>query len=642
MSPLRATLVSALLSLPLAAIGAPAAAQSPVTGYGDAFEGRAGRTQPVVHYVVRADAADRSGLAVEVRIRNAPDTLHLRIPVWAPGAYRLANFGRNVRDLTVVGADGRTVAAMREVVAGDSSSGWRAVVPGGSATVRYRVAFPTPAAAASPNNRSFFRETGLLLDGPATYVYLDGQKLAPAHVTLEIPSGWRTVTGLVPTADPRTFFAPTYDVLIDSPVLAGAPGALRVWPFDVDGVPHRVAYWATPSAPAFDSTAFVDAHRRIVRAARGVAGRLPYREYSFLYVDSTGGGLEHLNSTTIGARADALAKDPLASASTTAHEFFHLWNIKRLRPAALGPFDYQRLVRTTSLWWSEGVTDFFAAELLRRSGLVSEQQARERLEGAIQAFLANPAHAAMSPERASWVAWDSPSTYGGYTTGFYYTQGALLGELLELRVRQATGLRRGMDDVLRLLLDRFAGEHGFAGEDVLYAANETCGCDLAPFFAAHVSGADALDFDRELAPLGLRAVIERAQVTDAAGTPAPDLRLGLISFGGTGSAGGAAGGRPRFSVSSPQSAWGKAGLVTGDEAVSVNGKPVPTAADLRAALAGTRVGDTVRVEYLRAGERRSARVTIAPYETVRVTLADLPTVSAAQRAMRRAWMSGTE
>lgn len=637
MSSLRATFFPALL---LATTGAPAIAQSPVTSYGDAFEGRAGRTQPEVHYVVHADAADRSGFAVEMRLRNAPDTLRLRIPVWAPGAYRLANFGRNVRDLAVAGADGKAVPVVREVVAGDSSSGWRAVVAGGGATVRYRVAFPTPAAAASPNNRAFFRETGLLLDGPATYVYLDGHELAPAHVTFELPAGWRAVTGLVPTADPRTFFASTYDVLIDSPVLAGAPAALHVWPFDVDGVPHRTAYWAAPSSPAFDSAAFVDAHRRIVRAARDVAGRLPYRDYSFLYVDSTGGGLEHLNSTTIGARADALAKDPLASAGTTAHEYFHLWNIKRLRPAALGPFDYQRPVRTTSLWWSEGVTDFFAAELLRRSGLVTEEQARDELAGTIQAFLANPAHAVMSPERASWVAWDSPATYGGYTTGFYYTQGALLGELLELRIRRATGLRRGMDDVLRLLLDRFAGERGFAGEDLLHAANESCGCDLEPFFAAHVSGADSLDFDRELAPLGWRAVIERRQATDAAGAPAPDLRLSLIGYGGTGSAGGAAGGRPRFSVGSPESAWGKAGLVTGDEAVSVNARPVATAAALRAALAGAKVGDTVRVEYLRGGERRSARVTVAPFETVRVTLVDLPTVSPAQRAMRKAWMAG--
>jgi predicted metalloprotease with PDZ domain len=597
--------------------------------------------------VVRADAGDRSAFTVEMRLRNAPDTLHLRIPVWAPGAYRLAWFGRNVRDLTVTGAGGRAVPVAREAIEGrapmpavDSASGWRAVAPGGVATVRYRVVFPTAAAAATPSNRAFLRESGLLLDGPATFLYLDGEKLAPAHVTLELPAGWRVVTGLVPTADPRTFWAPSYDVLIDSPLLAGDARALHVWPFEVDGVPHRAAIWTTPSAPAFDTAAFLDAHRRIVTTARDVAGRLPYREYAFLYTDSTGGGLEHLNSTTIGARADALAKDPLAVAGTTAHEFFHLWNIKRLRPAALGPFDYQHPVRTTSLWWSEGVTDFFAAEIMRRSGLASERQARDDLASAIQSFLANPAHRVMSPERASWMAWDSPATYGGFTTGFYYTQGALLGELLELRIRRATGLRRGMDDVLRVLLDRHAGSRGFAGEDILYAANETCDCDLSPFFSAHVAGADSIDFDAELAPLGWRAVVERRQAVDSGGAPAPDLRISLIGYGGTGSAGGAAGARPRFSVSSPESAWGRAGLVTGDEAVSVAGRPIATSADLRAALATARIGDRVPVVYLRDGDRRQTSVVIAPYESVRVTLVELANVGAAQRAMRRVWLKG--
>ena len=635
----------ALLLLPLFA--SPLAAQSPVADYGDAIEGRAARAAPVVHYVVRADAADRSAFTVEMRLRNAPDTLHLRIPVWAPGAYRLAWFGRNVRDLTVTGAGGRTVPVAREAIAGrppmaavDSSSGWRAVTSGGVATVRYRVVFPDPAAAATPSNRAFFRESGLLLDGPATFLYLEGEKLAPAHVTLELPAGWRAVTGLVPTADPRTFWAPSYDVLIDSPVLAGDARALHVWPFEVDGVPHRVALWTTPSAPAFDSAAFLDAHRRIVTTARDAAGRLPYREYAFLYSDSTGGGLEHLNSTTIGVRTDALAKDPLATAGTTAHEFFHLWNIKRLRPAALGPFDYQRPVRTTSLWWSEGVTDFFAAEIMRRSGLSSERQARDDLASTIQSFLANPAHRVMSPERASWVAWDSPATYGGYTTGFYYTQGALLGELLELRIRRATGMRRGMDDMLRLLLDRFAGSRGFAGEDLLYAANETCGCDLSAFFSAHVAGADSIDFDAELAPLGWRAVVERRQAVDSAGAPAPDLRVSIIGYGGTGSAGGAAGSRPRLAVGSPESAWGRAGLVTGDEVLSVAGHPISTSADLRAALAPARIGDGVPVVYLRDGDRRQTSVVIAPYQTLRVTLVELPNVSAAQRAMRSVWMTG--
>ena len=628
-SRLRPALLALLgvATLAVAAVGA----QVPLATYADAFEARRDRSQPTVHYVVRVDPSDRAGYSVELRLRNASDTLRLRMPAWAPGAYRLANFARYVRDLTVT-VGGRAVPVTRE----DSSS-WRAVAPGESATVRYRVVYPTPAAAAAVNNRAFLRETGALLDGPATYLYLAGQTLVPAHVTFDMPAEWRIATGLVPTADPRTFFAPSYDVLIDTPVLAGA---LRVWTFEAAGAPTRVAYWPRPDAPPFDTAAFLTSVRAIVDTAANIFGGVPYREYAFLYVDGAGGGLEHLNSTTIGSPSVALAANPRARTGVTAHEFFHLWNVKRLRPVGLGPFDYQRPVRTTGLWWSEGVTDFFADEIERRAGLTTEEQARDALAATIESYLGNPAHSRISPERSSWTAWDPPSVNGGYSIS-YYTQGALLGHVLELRLRRETRGRRGMDDLVRLLYDRHAGARGFAAADLVRAASEVCGCDLRPFFDRSVRGAArALDFDRELASLGWRLQVARTPARDSSGAPRPDLRVGVLPFAGVGSAGGAAGGRPKLSVSDPTSAWGRAGLQTGDELVSVNGAAVRDGAELRAALADARLGDRVRVEYLRDGARRAAEVTLTPYEVTSVRIVDVPSVTERQRATRRRWLLG--
>jgi predicted metalloprotease with PDZ domain len=163
----------------------------------------------------------------------------------------------------------------------------------------------------------------------------------------------------------------------------------------------------------------------------------------------------------------------------TAHEFWHLWNVKRLRPRELGPFDYQRVTRTPSLWWSEGVTDYFAAALLRRSGLRDSAAAVRDLAGALESYLDNPASARVSPERSSETAWDPPAVNGGYSVS-YYLQGKLLGELLELRLRAATGARRGMDDVMRRLYDAFAGARGFAPADVERAVAATCAEGAAP------------------------------------------------------------------------------------------------------------------------------------------------------------------
>ena len=626
-----APLAAALLLAPAAAL-----AQDPLGHYADAFEPQFDAGQPLVRYTVRVDTANTQQYTVTLHLEQAGDTVRLRLPEWAPGAYRTVHFAQYVHDLSAFGPNDDERLDVRAV---PDSSLWIVRTSNGTADVRYTVRFPSTTAAHTPNNRSFLQADGGLFDGPLTYLYVEGQKLVPSHVRYELPASWRVVTGLVPTADPRVFLASSYDVLIDSPVLVGPPGRLPVWSFDVDGVPHRVAYWTQPGAPAFDSAAFVRTARTAVQTARTITGRLPYREYTFLFVDGGGGGLEHLNSTTIGAPGATLARDATARAGTTAHEFFHLWNVKRIRPAVLGPFDYQHQVRTTDLWWSEGVTDYFAEEIARRAGWSDEAAARAALASSIESYLGNPAHDRISPERSSWTAWDTPSANGGYAIS-YYLQGGLLGELLELQLRSATNGARGMDDVIRLLFDRYAGEQGFRGEDLVHAVNDVCGCDLQPFFDAHVSSARPLDFARYLGPMGLRTVVTRAPVRDANGAPAPDLRIGVSSFGGIGSAGGAAGARPRLSLNDPTTAWARAGLRGGEPVVSVNGGTVTDPQSFRAALGTPKIGDVVRVTVERDGREVTVPVTVTGYEGLEVRLEELASVTPAMRRLRRLWMAG--
>jgi predicted metalloprotease with PDZ domain len=544
---LAAVLAAAVLAAHAPALGA----QQPSASYADAFEAPRRRTDPAALYTVRVDAADPTGYAVALVLRRPDDaaarpdawgdTLTLAFPRWAPGAYRLAEFGRYAQDVAAT-ADGRPAAVTRrpdgrwlvDVRPGPAAR----TVPWRALRVEYRVRFPSAAAAATPNNRNFLRADGALLDGPLTYAYVVGQERLPAHVRLELPAGWRAVTGLEPTADPAVFFARSYDVLVDAPVLAGPAEALRVWRFAERGVPHRVAYWAPAAArgaPAFDTAAFVATARAATRAALGVMGEAPYRDYAFLFVDGAGGGLEHLNSTTIGARAASLARDPRAVAGVTAHEFWHLWNVKRLRPRELGPFDYQGVVRTPSLWWSEGTTDYFAAELLRRAGLRDSAAAVRDLASSLESYLDNPASARVSPERSSGTAWDPPAVNAGYSVS-YYLQGKLLGELIELRLRSATGGRTGMDDVMRRLYDRFAGARGFAPTDVEAAVAATC-ADGAARTAEHRGGSrvrmgraavrpararrGAPDWAGALALAGWRLDTTRVAAADSAGAAAP-------------------------------------------------------------------------------------------------------------------------
>ena len=629
-------LLFALLSAASVAAPASLAAQTPLGSYADAFETRAAANTPVIRYDVRVDTA-RSRLIVVMRIERAPATVRLAIPRWAPGAYRLVDFAARLRSVTVVTSAGERPVA--DSALGGRSS-WPApgaaplAVPGGMLEVRYEIAGDS-----APNNRAFLRASGALLDGPATYLYLLGQTLAPARVHFDVPAGWRIVTGLTPTSGPADFFAPSYDLLIDSPVLMGDARSLVVRRLDVDGVPHRVAYWRRPGAGAFDTTTFVSPVIPIVTQTRRIFGWIPYREYSFLFIDGAGGGLEHLNSTTIGIRAATLARDPLAHLSVTAHEYFHHWNVKRIRPIALGPFDYQRVTRTRSLWLSEGVTDYFADAIVRRAALVSESAARDALLASIQSYLGNPASASLSPERSSFTAWDPPAVNRGYSLS-YYLSGALLGEVLDVRLREKNEASGGMDALMQRLRDRYAGAHGFTDADIRREASAVCGCDMTPFFASYIAGGKTLPVADLAAALGWKLAVERGPAVDSVGSPLPDRRASITAYGGEGSAGGPVGGPLKLSITDPTSAWARAGLVTGDTVLAVNGLTVVSQAGFRATLAQLGIGDSVTVRVRRSAAR-SFVVHVDGYDRVLLRLEDLPSLTPAQRRARERWLHGT-
>jgi len=611
------------------------AAQTPLATYADAFETRAGAATPAIRYEVRVDTV-ASRLSIVMHVERSPATVRIAIPRWAPGAYRLVDFAARLRAVTVVTSTGEQRVA-DSALAGKSV--WPApnaaplAVPGGTLEIRYEVTGDS-----SPNNRAFLRGSGALLDGPGTYLYLLGQTLAPARVHFDVPPRWRIVSGLRPTFDAASFFAPSYDVLIDSPVLMGDARSLVVRELDVEGVPHRVAWWRRPGAAPFDTAAFVAPVPAIVEQTKRIFGWIPYRDYSFLFIDGTGGGLEHLNSTTIGISTAAIARDSLAHLDVTAHEYFHHWNVKRIRPLALGPFDYQRVTRTRSLWLSEGVTDYFAGAIVRRAGLVSESAARDALASSIESYLGNPASAVLAPERSSFTAWDTPIVNHGYSLS-YYLSGGLLGEILDVRLRSHNERSGGMDALMRRLRDRYAGPHGFTDADIRREASAVCGCDMSSFFASHVAGGKTLPLTDLAAALGWRLVVERAPAVDSGGNPLADRRVGIIPYGGAGSAGGAMGGALKLSVSDPTSAWGRAGLISGDTLLAVNETPITSAAALRTLLAPLAIGDSVEVRVRRGGER-SFLVHITGYGRLRARLEELPSPTPAQERARERWMHG--
>ena len=566
-------------------------------------------SSPQLDYRVTVPA-DRSAYLVELQITNPPSPSRLVIPNWAPGAYRLMDSWQNIRDVVAVTAAGDSLPIRQ-----DSPISWIIDPLGaGRISVRYITGLRDRDQWRRPNNRWFLRSSSGVIDGPRTFMYLDGWKQAPAGVTFQVPQGWRVATGLVPTTvDSTTYAAPNYDILIDSPVLLGK---FLTYRFSAAGTPHRAVVdlgGVHAEAPAV----FKDMLQRISTTAIDIFGTAPYTDYTFIFVGGRGGGLEHLNSTTIGVTTQTLARNPRGAETVSAHEFFHAWNVKRIRPVELGPFDYEHEVRTVNLWWSEGVTDYYADVILARADLDSPDDFARGLATTIGNYRSNPARLLVSPERSSWTVWDSPAVNNSYVIS-YYLQGELLGFLLDLAIRDSTDNAKSLDDVMRYLLAHYAGDHGFTRDELVAAVRSATGHDFAEFWRLYVSGASEIPWDDYLRAAGWS--VEFTQLSDV------DARIGAITPA-------VQGGRWR-AVAAPGSAAEGAGLRTGDELVRINGRAVIDGADVTAAVQAVGRGAMVVVDVVRDGRPVTLRFVAGTYRRVRAQLRDVPTQTAKMRRIR--------
>ncbi|HEY7192262.1 MAG TPA: PDZ domain-containing protein [Gemmatimonadales bacterium] len=572
-------------------------------------------SSPQVFYSVTVPN-DRSAYFVELQIDHPPDPSRLVIPNWAPGAYRLMDSWQNIREFAAVTAGGGPLPVSK-----DSPISWTVDTKGSARiTIRYTAGLTDSVAWRRPNNRWFLRASSGLIDGPRTFMYLDGYQQAPARVTFQLPRGWRIATGLPPTnKDSIIFAAPNYDVLIDSPVLLGH---FMTYPFSAAETPHRAVVDLGGGRPQVPPVVFTDMLRRISTTAIGIFGSAPYKDYTFIFVGGRGGGLEHLNSTTIGVTSATLTGNPRGARTVSAHEFFHAWNVKRIRPVELGPFDYEHEVRTVNLWWSEGVTDYYADVILARSGLETPAEFAQGLATSIGNHHGNPARLVVSPERSSWTAWDSPAVNNSYVIS-YYLQGEVLGFLLDLAIRDSTDNAKSLDDVMRYLLAHYAGERGFTRDELVAAVRQATGRNFEEFWRLYVAGRTEIPWDDYVRAAGWRVTFTTA--------PAVDARIGSIPPA-------VQGGRWR-AVAEPGGAAAAAGLETGDELVRINGRAIIDGTDVRAAVGAIGPHGAVVVDVVRDNQPVTIRFHAGTYQHVQAHLRDLPSLTARMRRIRAGLVS---
>jgi predicted metalloprotease with PDZ domain len=507
---------------------------------------------------------------------------------------------------------------------------WSIATDGGrNVIIRYRIALDPQAASGHAAWYSILKPTGASVNSTDTFLYPLDYPDEPARVRLAIPASWRVATELADSGNSRELFARNSYDLVDTPIMMGD---LRHWSFNVRGIPHRVAYWPLPNAATFDTTEFVGSIERFANATFDLFGSAPYSSYTFLFQDGTWGGLEHTNSAQLGVQSTDLASNPRHYMGEIAHEFFHTWNLMALDPLGPNKVTADPPTPTKELWFTEGVTMYFAEVLMRKSGSTIDQQSRvDELADEIRYYHANAGNTRISPERGSWASIYGPDSAGDYLSNFY-TQGRLIAEVLDIVLRDSTNGRRGMADVMRVMYSRYAHKGGFSGVDIERVTGEVCGCNLQRVFEDHVRNARPIEFNKYLTSLGLQAITEMVPAVDSAGTPWPDLRISAYQ---------PPSGRMRVRLMHPETPWRRAGLHSGMEYVAIKGIPIDSFPDFRRAVRSIRIGEVIPVDVTDAGKKMRINVTMTGYDRHRVRIVELPNPTPAQRIRRREWEEAT-
>ncbi len=460
---------------------------------------RGTRLDPIV-YTLRFPAPDTHIAEIGVVVpTGGRASIELMMPVWSPGYYGIGHYARSVMGFTARTSEGAPLAVEKP-----RENRWR-VQANGSVTVviAYRLLCQSTFVTGSWVGPEF-----AVINGPSTFMTLDERAKRPYQVRLVLPPHWKqsaTSLDAVPGGQPNTFTAPDYDTLVDSPIVLGT---IRVHDFEVSGTRLSLADFGNPGAwdgrkAAGTLQRIVDEHRRLMRG-------LPFQRYVFLNAFRDGpGGLEHGRSSLLSSEPNPQSPEAtLRWLNYVSHEFFHAINVKRLRPVELGPFDYERVPRTPSLWICEGLTTYYGDLAVARSGVATPDEFVSGMGALIQAVQSSPGRLVQTLEQASLDVGlgGSSSGIGGNrsATVSYYEKGAVVGFLLDARIRWSSDDARSLDDVIRLEYQRYSGERGFTPAQFQATASEAAGMDLGDFFHRTLATTEELDYTELLDWFGLR------------------------------------------------------------------------------------------------------------------------------------------
>jgi predicted metalloprotease with PDZ domain len=541
----------------------------------------------------------------------------LKMPVWTPGSYLVREFAKNLEGFKAnTGGKSLKFEKVRK-------NTWR-VYTGKAKTfaVQYRIYANEPSV-----RTAFIDDTHAFLSSASIFMYPDGMINLPSTVKIKPFAGWEKVsTGLEPLAgEAFTYMAPNFDILYDSPLEVGNQD---IFEFTASGVKHEVAMYGGGN---YDKERLKVDMAKIVDEATAIYGENPNKRYTFIVHNFflSGGGLEHLNSTVLGATRDAYTDEKKYKGflALVAHEYHHLWNVKRLRPFALGPFDYDNENYTTNLWVAEGFTAYFEHKLMLRAGFVTEQETLQALADAISVVMNTQGSKVQSAAEASYDAWIKyyrPNENSSNSTISYYNKGEIIGLLMDLEIANATKGTRSLDDVMKGMYEEYYKKKGRGYTDAEFKAmvEKISGISFTDFWKKYVNGTDPIEYKKYLGYAGISV----KDLFDGNKTP----YLGAASKKIEGSI-------VISAVVRGSAAW-TSGLNFNDEVLYVDGFPVEAAIDKMPAITGKKVGDDVMFTVRRDGLIKTITVKLKANPNVKLEAAIDADPSAAKAAVRAKWL----
>lgn len=594
-----------------------------------------------IRYTVDLADSKNHYLNITAKFPTSGDETEVMMAVWTPGSYLIREYARLVDTVAAADSKGKPLAIEKT-----RKNRWTVQTKG---LKRFQITYRVYCNELTVRT-NFAGQQYAMINGAPTFMTLPDGLDKDHLVRLVMPPNWkRSATSLRAVTDtPHTFLAKGFDELVDSPIVAGN---INVYPFTVSGIEHQLVnvgesgYW--------DGTQAATDLKRVVQAHHDMWGSIPYDRYLFInMICEAGGGLEHDNSTLImtsrwSFREPGRYKSWLSLAS---HEFFHTWNVRRLRPSSLVKYDYENEVYTDGLWIAEGVTSYYQDLALVRAGVLSRDEYLGKISRNVESLQRTNGRLKQSLKESSYDAWIKyyrPDENSSNTTISYYTKGAVVAFLLDAKIRKLTEGKKSLDDVMRTMFAKYSTS-GFTSVQFRETASRIAGQDLSDWFASAVDSTDELNYlDLELLGIAVpnkklqqarvdkqdAEVVVEASEDDGNEEPKTQAKgrpwLGMSTSSSDG--------RLEVTGVTPDSPASDAGVSIDDEVIGVNGFRVSGSVDGR--LGQYEIGEELDLLLARRGELLTLKVKIGSRESLRWGLRFDRQPSKEQKNQQDAWLS---